>query len=182
MWNKCATLLAQDEKVMLECCLVGQLMTLKSQIDYLCPVCQCLWLPYARNLSCPKCGRCLPENEVTCILDEALESARYNKRLYGRFELEIWMTRRLGDRYLEWGFKALQMAEAQPHTSAHNIAIAALMALNLEEMAPFREHVLGFLELLIERCREAIKASPSDWEKMPEPEKPFFGRKIIDDA
>ena len=115
------------------------------------------------------------------MLDEALESARYNKRLYGHIELEIWTTRRLGDLYLAWSFKALQRAEAQPQMSAKNISIAALMDLNLEEMAPFREHILEYLETLIERYREAVKFRPADWEKMPEPKKPFFGRKIIED-
>ena len=33
----------------------------------------------------------------------------------------------------------------------------------------------------IEAYRASIKADPKSWEKIPEPEKPFFGRKIIDE-
>ena len=74
-------------------------MTIKSQIDYACPDCDFSWLPYARGLNCPKCGRQIPDKEVTEIIQETLDSAKFNKRLYGKFELEFWMTRRLGDRY-----------------------------------------------------------------------------------
>jgi hypothetical protein len=156
-------------------------VTIKSQIEYHCPNCQGAWLPYAAGLACPYCKRALPDSEVTGIVAEALESARYNKQLYGRFDLEYWMARRLGDKYLAWGFKALQLAEADPQSPARNIAIAALMELDLEEMAAHREHAAGFLAALIEAYRAAIKADPKAWEKIPEPEKPFFGRKTIED-
>jgi len=155
-------------------------MTLKSQSEYHCPQCELEWLPYASGLRCPKCDRSVPENEVTPLIAEALESARFNKRLYGRYELEIWTTRRLGDRYFEWGFKALQLAEPTPETSAPQIALAALMELDLEELAPFRAHIQGYLEALVAAFRQAVKDHPTDWQKIPEPEKPFFGRKIID--
>ena len=157
-------------------------MTLKSQIDYQCPQCQLAWLPFKPGLSCPSCGRAVPDAEVTGIVAEALESARFNRRLYGKMEVEFWITRRLGDRYLEWGFKALQLAEANQQMPGTQIALAALMDLNLEEMTPHREHVLGFLAHLVDAFREDVSRRPQDWEKMPEPDKPFFGRKIIDDS
>src|SRR3712207_8434138 len=50
-----------------------------------------------------------------------------------------WITRFLGDRYMEWGFKALQRAEGQPQTPARAVALAALMDTNLEEFAPYRD-------------------------------------------
>jgi len=156
-------------------------MTIKSQIEYLCPNCQGTWLPYTTGLLCPYCKRSVADAEVTAILAEALESARYNKRLYGRFDLEFWNTRRLGDKYFAWGFKALQLAEADPQAPAQNIAIAALMDLDLEEMAPHREHVAGFLAALVDAYRASFKADPKSWDRIPEPEKPFFGRKIIDE-
>ena len=156
-------------------------MVLKSQIDYQCPQCQQQWLPYSSGLCCPKCGRTVPDAEVTGILAEALESARYNKRLYGRFELEYWIARRLGDRYLEWGFKALQLAEAQPEAPPEKLALAALLDIDLEDLAPLRAHISGFLSELVMRYRDAVARAPADWEKMPEPEKPFFGRKVLDD-
>lgn len=156
-------------------------MTIKSQIEYRCPQCQGVWLPYAAGLVCPFCKRALPDSEVTGIIAEALESARYNKQLYGRFDLEYWMARRLGDRYLAWGFKALQAAETNPRTLAINIAIATLMELDLEEMAQQREHIAGFLVALVEAYRQSVAANPKEWEKIPDPEKPFFGRKIIED-
>lgn len=157
-------------------------MTIKSQIEYECPGCRREWLPHAKGLACPWCGRPLPDGEETGILAEALESARFNMRLYGRFELEFWIARRLGDRYLEWGFKALQAALGRPDLPARAAALAALMDIDLEEMTPLREHVLDFLAALIEQYRQASARNPADWQKMPEPEKPFFGRKIIDDA
>jgi hypothetical protein len=132
-------------------------------------------------MDCPYCKRAVPDSEVTGIVSETLESARYNKRLYGRFELEYWLSRRLGDKYMAWGFKALQMAEIEPQTPAQSIAVAALMDLDLEEMTPYREHIAGFLSALVEAYRVAFKADPKAWEKIPEPEKPFFGRKIIDE-
>jgi hypothetical protein len=156
-------------------------MTLKSQIDYQCPQCQLAWLPFEKGSACPSCGRVVPDAEVTGIIAEALESARFNKRLYGKMDVEFWITRRLGDRYMEWGFKALSAADANPEMPAKQVALGTLMDLNLEEMAPHRAHVLGFLERFVEAYREQIKARPNDWQKMPEPEKPFFGRKIIDD-
>jgi len=156
-------------------------MVLKSQSDYECPQCKTLWLPYAKGLHCPHCNRSVPDGEVTQILVEALESARFNKRLYGRFDLEFWITRLLGDRYLAWGFKALQVAESQPNTPPRAVALAALMDIDLEECAPMREPILEFLSVLVEKYREAIALAPADWAKMPEPEKPFFGRKIIED-
>ena len=48
-------------------------------------------------------------------------------------------------------------------------------------MTPYRAHILGYLTAVIEGCRKATAANPDDWKKMPEPEKPFFGRKIIED-
>ena len=115
------------------------------------------------------------------MLTETLESARFNKRLYGKFELEFWLTRRLGDRYFAWAFKALDLAEQNPDLPAERVALAALMELDLEEMTPFREHILGYLAAVVEAFRKALAAAPDDWKKMPEPEKPFFGRKIIED-
>ena len=56
-----------------------------------------------------------------------------------------------------------------------------MMQLDLEELSAAREHMAGFLEALIARYREAKKANPADWEKMPEPDKLLLGRKIIDD-
>ena len=156
-------------------------MVLKSQIDYQCPQCQLAWLPFAPRLNCPNCGRAVPESEVTGILAEALESARFNKRLYGHFALEYWIARRLGDRYLEWGFKTLQLAEAQPAASTDKIAMAALLDIDLEEVSPLRAHVIDFVTPLVTAYRAALARAPEDWEKMPEPEKPFFGRKTIDD-
>lgn len=157
-------------------------MVLKSQIDYQCPQCGLEWLPHAAGLSCPQCGRAVPDAEVMGILAEALESARFNKRLYGRFELEYWIARRRGDRYLEWGFKALQLAEAQPDAPAGKLALAALMDIDLEELAPLREHAMRFLVDLIGAFRDAVARAPKEWEKMPEPEKPFFGRKMSEDG
>jgi hypothetical protein len=156
-------------------------MTIKSQVDYHCPVCNCAWLPFAAGNGCPKCGRVTPETEVTPILNEALESAKFNKKLYGHIDLEFWMARKLGDNYLKWGFTALQTAEANPAAPAGDLAIGALMQVDLEEMAPYRQHVAEFLTALIEQYRAAISANPSDWEKIPDPEKPFFGRKTIED-
>lgn len=157
-------------------------MVLKSQIDYRCPQCSCEWLPHRTGLKCPQCGRAVPDAEVTAILAEALESAKFNKKLYGRFSLEYWLARRLGDRYLEWGFKVLDLAEAQPDAPREKLALAALMDIDLEEMAPLREIIMSFLADLVAAFREAKMKSPQDWEKMPEPEKPFFGRKIIEDG
>jgi hypothetical protein len=156
-------------------------MTLKSQIDYQCPQCQLIWLPFKPGLSCPSCGRAVPDAEVTGIVAEALESARFNKRLYGKMEVEFWIARRLGDRYFEWGFKALQLANENKEMSSGQAALGALMDLKLEEMAPYREHVLGFLTALVDAFRADVARRPLEWEKMPEPEKSFFGRKIIDD-
>ena len=155
-------------------------MTIKSQIDYRCPVCALEWLPYASGLRCPKCERPVPDGEVTGIIAEALESAKFNKKLYGRFDLEYWLPRRLGDNYLKWGFVALQAAESDPETPAMNVAIGALMQVNLEELAPYREHVAGYLTVLVDGYRAAVKNNPDDWQKMPEPDKPFFGRKTVE--
>jgi hypothetical protein len=161
--------------------LLASTMTLKSQIDYQCPQCQLTWLPFKPGLNCPSCGRAIPDSEVTGIIAEALESARFNKRLYGKMEVEYWITRRLGDRYLEWGFKALQLADVNREMPSSQAALSALMDLNLEEMTPYREHVLGFLVQLVDAFKVDVKQRPLEWEKMPEPEKPFFGRKVIDD-
>jgi|GEM_PF-1892909 len=157
-------------------------MTLKSQIDYTCSQCNRAWLPHRSGLLCPICGRPVPDAEVTGILDEALESARFNKRLYGKYDVEYWLTRRMGDRYLEWGFKALQIAEANAGRAPQAIALSALMEINLEDAADLREHLVDFLSVLVEKFRVAKTAAPDDWEQMPAPEKPFFGRKIIDDV
>ena len=156
-------------------------MTIKSQIDYACPECQTAWLPYEKGLSCPNCGRPLPDRESTEVVDETLESARFNKRLYGKFELEFWITRRLGDRYFAWAFKALDLGEQHPELSPNSIAISTLMELDLEEMSPYREHLSGYLARVVERFRKCAAEKPEDWTKMPEPDKPFFGRKIIED-
>ena len=155
-------------------------MTIKSQIDYACPACALAWLPFASALACPQCGRPLPDFEATSIVSETLESAKFNKRLYGKFELEFWLTRRLGDRYLAWAFKALDLAEQNPELPAEKAALAALMDLDLEEMTPYREHILGYFTTVVEGYRKAAAQNPDDWKKMPEPEKPFFGRKIIE--
>src|SRR5437588_49132 len=146
-------------------------MTIKSQIDYQCPQCQLAWLPYAAGLRCPQCGRKIPDAEVTAILSETLESARFNKRLYGKCDVEYWTARRRGDEYLRWAFKALDLAEQNPETPAEKIALAALMELDLEEMSPYREHVLGYLSAAVDAFRKARAAAPGEWEKMPEPEK-----------
>jgi hypothetical protein len=156
-------------------------VTLKSQSEYRCPQCSQAWLPFGAGLRCPACAREVPAAEVTAIIAEALESARFNKRLYGRYELEYWTARTLGDRYLAWGFKAIHIAEGHPQMPDAKVALAALMDLDLEELTPLRAHVLQFLEALVAQYRAAIAARPADWEKMPEPDKPFFGRKIIDD-
>ena len=138
------------------------------------------WLPYVAGLRCPKCSREVPGTEVTAIVAEALESAKFNKKLYGHFDLEYWLPRRLGDNYLKWGFVALQAAESEPASPAMNLAIGVLMQVDLEALAPYREHVAGFLAALIESYRTAAKENPADWQKMPEPDKPFFGRKTIE--
>jgi hypothetical protein len=151
-------------------------MTIKAQSDYTCPGCGLNWLPHRRELSCPKCSRAVADNEVTAILDEALESAKFNVRLYGIFALEIWTCRGLGDAYLQWGFTALQKAAAQPSANAHEIALSALMDLNLEEMSPYRGHVLNFLTELIIEYRRRTAANPVDWQKIPEPRNPYRGR------
>lgn len=156
-------------------------MTIKSQIDYACPACQLEWIPYAKTLACPKCGRPLPDNESTSIITETLESAKFNKRLYGIFELEFWLTRRLGDRYFAWAFKALDIAEKTPEMSGESVALTALMELDLEEMSPYREHMLGYFTAVVSGFRSLAAKNPDDWKKLPEPEKPFFGRKIIED-
>ncbi len=156
-------------------------MTIKSQIDSACPTCALAWLPYEPGLKCPRCGRSIPDQDSTAIVQETLDSAKFNKRLYGKFELEFWITRRLGDRYFAWAFKALDFAEQNPEMSAEKAALASLMELDLEEMTPYREHMLGYFTAVIEAYRKAAKANPEDWKKIPEPEKPFFGRKIIED-
>jgi hypothetical protein len=156
-------------------------MTIKSQSDYRCSKCNQAWLPFEPGLMCPSCAHPASDNEVAGIFIEALESAKFNKRLYGHIELEFWIVHSLGDRYLEWGFKALQLAESQPNMRSEQVALGALMDLDLEELTPLRAHVMAFLKRLVERYREAVTNNPQDWQKMPEPEKPFFGRKIIED-
>jgi hypothetical protein len=153
-------------------------MTIKSQCEHTCSGCGLKWLPHRRGLSCPKCSRPVADSDVTAILDEALESAKFNVRLYGRFALEIWTCRRLGDSYLQWGFTALEKAAVQPSTAANEIALSALMDLNLEEMSPYREHVLDFLAELVTEYRRRVVESPQDWQKMPEPKNPFRGRSL----
>lgn len=157
-------------------------MTIKSDVTFACPACQCAWLPFAAGNPCPRCGRVTPESEVTPILTDALASAKFNKKLYGHIDLEFWLPRKLADNYLKWGFTALQAAEANPETPAAALAIGALMQIDLEEMAPYREHVAAFLTALIEQYRADRTAHPAEWEKIPDPEKPFFGRKTIEDA
>ena len=155
-------------------------MTIKSQIEYQCPACQLVWLPFAAGLNCPRCGRIVPDSEVTAILFETLESARFNKRLYGKFDVEYWTARRRGDDYLRWAFKAFELAAQNPATPGEKIALGALMELDLEDLSPYREHVLGYLSAAVNAFRKAVAEQPQDWEKMPEPERPFFGRKVFE--
>lgn len=155
-------------------------MTIKSQIDYQCPDCQLAWLPYANGVKCPQCGRAVPTAEITQVIAETLESSQFNKRLYGKFELEFWLARRRGDEYLRWAFKALDMAEQNPSEPAEKIALAALMELDLEDFSAHREHVRGYLSAAVTAFRAAREKDPAGWEKMPEPERPFFGRKVIE--
>ncbi|MEI6232193.1 MAG: hypothetical protein WCT04_04025 [Planctomycetota bacterium] len=157
-------------------------MTIKSQIDYACPACHTAWIPYAKGLACPQCERVLPDAESVSFVDQTLESAKFNKRLYGKFELEYWFTRRLGDRYFAWAFKALDLTDASPELSSDSLALATLMELDLEEMSPYRAHLLGYFVSVIDGYRIQRSLKPDEWTKMPEPEKPFFGRKIIEDA
>ena len=54
------------------------------------------------------------------------------------------------------------------------------MELDLEDLSPCREHVLGYLRAAVNAFRKAAAEKPGDWAKMPEPEKPFFGRKVVE--
>ena len=156
-------------------------MTIKSQSNYICPDCGLEWLPYTEELHCPRCGRVVSAFEVAPILSETLESAQFNKRLYGKIALEFWIPHRLGDHYLEWAFAALDAAEKNPDATAEDVALNTMVSLDLAEMGPYRAHVMGFLTAAIEAYRADVAHNPEKWVKMPEPEKPFFGRKIIED-
>jgi hypothetical protein len=156
-------------------------MTIKSLSEFLCPACQLPWLPFAPGLSCPRCGQPTDASDVSAIVSETLESARFNKRLYGKIALDFWIPHRLGDRYLEWSFAALDAAERNPASSAEDVAVSALVTLDLEEFGAYRQHVFSFLVAAIEAYRTDVAAHPETWQKLPEPEKPFFGRKIIEE-
>jgi len=90
-------------------------MTYHVKIDeYACPKCSQVYVPFKKDMECPKCGFVDPHTEkYHYFIAEVLKSMSINKNERGRFRPDAWYTGSTSDAVLSTCFRFFDYLEQQ---------------------------------------------------------------------
>ncbi|RMF94709.1 MAG: TFIIB-type zinc ribbon-containing protein [Candidatus Schekmanbacteria bacterium] len=88
-------------------------MTLHIHYTYQCPNCDAYYIPYSKDILCPKCGS--KSEEIFDYITEALNSMHFNLEAYGKFTPPAWYVGSLGDHILSLLFPIFDHYENHPN-------------------------------------------------------------------
>jgi len=115
-------------------------MTLHIFYDHQCPKCKAHYIPYDKDIPCPRCG--LVEKERFDYIPQAAESVKFNLERYGQYMPPAWYTGSLGDRVLFILFSIFeQCANGGDKADFPTFAYAVLSSRNWGDQDYLRKHI-----------------------------------------
>ena len=103
-------------------------MTLHIHYSHRCSSCASRYIPYDKDVSCPKCG--IIEEERFDFIPRAVDSLCFNQKSYGSYVPPAWIAGSLGDRILSLLFKLFDTYEHQKPPDFKEFATVWLSMVN----------------------------------------------------
>jgi hypothetical protein len=115
-------------------------MTLHVTYTHQCGECQAFYIPYDRDVPCPRCGQV--EEERFDFIPQAAASMRYNKEWGGSYTPGAWFVGSLGDHLLHLLFGIFDDYVQQPeNTDFEQYLAQTLDRLSWGDQDYMRSHV-----------------------------------------
>ena len=115
-------------------------MTLHVNYDHQCPQCSALYIPYDRDVPCPKCGNV--ESEQNDYIKQAADSMRFNKT-DGVYTPAAWWVGSLGDHVLKIMFPLFDAYDEESPADFGKFASCRLDQMNWGDQQYLKVNVLG---------------------------------------
>lgn len=126
-------------------------MTLHISYDHECEKCGCSYIPYDRDIPCPRCGA-LEEECFEEFADEAAASALYNMEVEDSFQPEAWAVCSVADNILSFLFELLDCFVVSQPTTPEEFVNSYIEKCVFEDCKYMRSY-LGNLALRVMRTQ-----------------------------
>ena len=115
-------------------------MTLHVGFNHQCKTCEAFYIPYDKDVQCPKCG--LVESKRLDFIPKAVLSLRFNK-YEGSYTPAAWWVGSFGDHILNILFGLLDAYEEGKNGSFQDFVSSRLSRLDWGDQEYLQKHVLG---------------------------------------
>jgi hypothetical protein len=134
-------------------------LTLHIKYDHKCPKCDAYYIPYDKDVPCPRCG--LVEDERFDYIPKAAGSLLFNLDNYGSYAPEAWWVSSLADHILLILFPVFEQFRKSNHNDFDSFASDTLSRNNWGDQKYLEEHVRGIAVRINEDIQE-MKGSNRD--------------------
>ena len=116
-------------------------MTLHVRYNHQCGRCGAYYIPYDKDVPCPKCD--LIEEERFNFIPQAVESIMYNLKSYGSYVPPAWWTGSLGDHILHLLFMIFERFEMSRENDFDSFIKKELSKLEWGDQKYLENHIYG---------------------------------------
>ena len=136
-------------------------MTLHIYYSHQCPKCAAPYIPYDKDVPCPRCG--IVETERYDYVPEAAESLAFNLANYGSYSPLAWAVLSFGDQVLWTLFHVFESYRNSPSDDFETHAQHVLSRVKFGKQSYLERHILG----IALRVREELEKRGSGGRVIP---------------
>jgi hypothetical protein len=117
--------------------------------DFYCPTCLSVYIPYEKNLPCPKCGsiNVITDEKYFEFIPKVLLSMKAHKSEFGRYVPDAWYRGSYAELIQSTTFKTFDTLEKSKNLST--VKIKELLSQNFSEVEKWEKDHLTAIELSI---------------------------------
>jgi len=128
-------------------------MSLHIMYTHRCKNCESRYIPYQKNLKCPKCG--IKEDEECSVVEDIVKSALFQKISYGKYTPIAWWLGSFADQIAFYIFKMLDYFSKQDNNNFANFARNYVNEMEWEEVY-LKEHIYEIACLVHEELEKNL--------------------------
>jgi hypothetical protein len=122
--------------------------------DHQCAACEADYIPYDRDVPCPRCGAV--EAERFDFIRQAAKSLRFNKAKDGTFLPPAWWATSLGDQLLGLLFPLFETSDVDRPADFDEFAKSWLASMDWGHRPYLKNHVLGMARRLADELAKPV--------------------------